>query len=189
MLSFIIFIFIFLFVFFFFFFCIFNFFCQNHFCLCFFFFVCFLSSNFSVLFLSLHFFICLFFVLFCFVSYLSVAANIIIWWCLDNTCGIFSFATETCCVLSLEPSETVLMRGHKRCFYGEIWKIIPKLFLLPLLIWSTVHVLFFIYIFKSCYLKLLISPDKFSGPRKFILRFQQFGIKFGYRYRELIVFH
>ena len=27
------------------------------------------------------------------------------------------------------------MMGHKMCFYGEIWLIIPKLFLLPLLIW------------------------------------------------------
>ena len=30
------------------------------------------------------------------------------------------------------------MQGHKICFYGEIWLIIPKLSLLPLLIWSTV---------------------------------------------------
>ena len=29
------------------------------------------------------------------------------------------------------------MMGHKICFYGEIWRIIPKLSLLPLLIWST----------------------------------------------------
>ena len=29
------------------------------------------------------------------------------------------------------------MMGHKICFYGEIWIIIPKLSLLPLLIWST----------------------------------------------------
>ena len=29
------------------------------------------------------------------------------------------------------------MMGHKICFYGEIWLIIPKLSLLPLLIWST----------------------------------------------------
>ena len=28
------------------------------------------------------------------------------------------------------------MMGHKICFYGEIWLIIPKLSLLPLLIWS-----------------------------------------------------
>ena len=31
------------------------------------------------------------------------------------------------------------MMGHKVCFYGEIWQIIPKLSLLPLLIWSTVQ--------------------------------------------------
>ena len=29
------------------------------------------------------------------------------------------------------------MVGHKICFYGEMWLIIPKLSLLPLLIWST----------------------------------------------------
>ena len=29
------------------------------------------------------------------------------------------------------------MMGHKICFYGEIWLIISKLSLLPLLIWST----------------------------------------------------
>ena len=33
--------------------------------------------------------------------------------------------------------ETVLMMGHKICFYGEMWLIIPKLSLLLLLIWST----------------------------------------------------
>ena len=30
------------------------------------------------------------------------------------------------------------MMGHKKCFYGEIWLIIPKLFLLALFILSTV---------------------------------------------------
>ena len=29
------------------------------------------------------------------------------------------------------------MMGHKICFHEEIWLIIPKLSLLPLLIWST----------------------------------------------------
>ena len=33
--------------------------------------------------------------------------------------------------------ETVLMMGHKICFYEQIWLIIPKLPLLPLLNWST----------------------------------------------------
>ena len=33
-------------------------------------------------------------------------------------------------------SETVLMRGHNICFNGEVLKIIPKLSLLLLLIWS-----------------------------------------------------
>ena len=37
--------------------------------------------------------------------------------------------------------ETVLKMGHKICFSEEIWLIIPKLFLLPLLIWSTVSTL------------------------------------------------
>ena len=32
--------------------------------------------------------------------------------------------------------ETVLMRGHNICFNGEILKIILKLYLLLLLIWS-----------------------------------------------------
>ena len=36
-------------------------------------------------------------------------------------------------------TETVLMRGHNIGFYAEIWEIIPKLFLLPSLIWSTVQ--------------------------------------------------
>ena len=30
------------------------------------------------------------------------------------------------------------MEGHKICFAGEIWKIIPRLSLLPLFIWSFV---------------------------------------------------
>ena len=33
--------------------------------------------------------------------------------------------------------EMVLMMGHKICFHGEIWLIIPELSLLPFLIWST----------------------------------------------------
>ena len=33
--------------------------------------------------------------------------------------------------------ETIIMMGHKMCFYGEIWIIISKLILLPLLIWIT----------------------------------------------------
>ena len=35
-------------------------------------------------------------------------------------------------------NEMVLMMGHKIHFYGEIWLIILKLSLLPLLIWSAV---------------------------------------------------
>ena len=29
------------------------------------------------------------------------------------------------------------MMGHYICFKGVVWKLIPKLFVLPLLIWST----------------------------------------------------
>ena len=35
--------------------------------------------------------------------------------------------------------ETVLMRGHSICFWAKLKKIIPKLSLLPLLSWSSVH--------------------------------------------------
>ena len=46
--------------------------------------------------------------------------------------------------------ETVLMMGHKICFCVEIWLIIPKLYLLPLLIWSTeMYLLVFQIIIKS----------------------------------------
>ena len=34
------------------------------------------------------------------------------------------------------------MRSHNICFCGEIWRIIPKLSLISLLIWSSEHVLF-----------------------------------------------
>ena len=37
-----------------------------------------------------------------------------------------------------------MMVGHKICFYGEILLIIPKLSLLPLLIWSTGQITFFL---------------------------------------------
>ena len=33
--------------------------------------------------------------------------------------------------------ETVLMMGLKICFNGKIWRIIPKLSQIPILIWST----------------------------------------------------
>ena len=33
--------------------------------------------------------------------------------------------------------ETVLMVGHKKCFYGEMWLIIPELSMLLFLIWSS----------------------------------------------------
>ena len=54
--------------------------------------------------------------------------------------------------------ETVLMRGHKICFYGEIWLIIPKLSLLPLLIWSTDGSLVSI----RCLHRKSVAPEKRS---------------------------
>ena len=54
----------------------------------------------------------------------------------DNSKIFILFLNENiCCDPSLEPSQ--LMMGHKICFYGEIWLIIPKLSLLSLPIWST----------------------------------------------------
>ena len=51
----------------------------------------------------------------------------------DNLKGNLSyFSMKTCGHL-----ERVLMMGCKICFNGEIWLVIPKLSLLPLLIWST----------------------------------------------------
>ena len=42
--------------------------------------------------------------------------------------------------------ETVLKMGHKKCLLGEIWLIIPKLSLLPLLIWSTALLQYFLLV-------------------------------------------
>ena len=51
----------------------------------------------------------------------------------------FFLNENICCDPSLEPShQDGKMRGNKICFYGEIWLIIPKLSLLPPLIWSNV---------------------------------------------------
>ena len=58
----------------------------------------------------------------------------------DNSKIIFVFLNKNiCCDPSFDHlGETVLiMMGHKIRFYGEIWLIIPKLSLLPLLYWST----------------------------------------------------
>ena len=51
----------------------------------------------------------------------------------------FLFLNENiCCDPSLEPSRRDGSNdGHKICFYGEIWLIIPKLSLFPPLIWGT----------------------------------------------------
>ena len=56
-----------------------------------------------------------------------------------------SYKVKVYCMLSFESprlGKTVLMRGHKICFCREILKIIPKLSLLPLLIWSTQTVVY-----------------------------------------------
>ena len=49
---------------------------------------------------------------------------------------ISSLFPSGCPVLS-SLDEMILMMCHKICFYEEIWLIIPKLSVLPLLIWST----------------------------------------------------
>ena len=57
----------------------------------------------------------------------------------DNAKIIFLFLNEKMYVVTPHENhlnETVLMRGHKIHFYGEIWLIIPKLSQLPLLIRS-----------------------------------------------------
>ena len=57
----------------------------------------------------------------------------------------FFFLDENiCCDPSLEPS---LMVGHNICF-KRVWKIIPKLSLLPLLICSTVTKLISLFYFE-----------------------------------------
>ena len=57
----------------------------------------------------------------------------------DNSKIMSCFSTKTYVVTPHKNrlNETVLMTGHNICFYGEIWLIIPKLSLLPLLNWST----------------------------------------------------
>ena len=59
----------------------------------------------------------------------------------DNSKIIFLFLNENiCCDHSLELSRhvsSILMMGHIIHFNGAIWNIIPKLFLLPLLILIT----------------------------------------------------
>ena len=58
----------------------------------------------------------------------------------DNSKIIFLISSMKTYVLTPHNNrlgETVLMMGHIICFNGKIWIIIPKLFLLPLLIWST----------------------------------------------------
>ena len=60
------------------------------------------------------------------------------------------------------------MKGHKICFYGEIWKIIPKLFQKPLLIWITAWSIS-IHINKvavQMLLSMAISAEPGSTPSK-----------------------
>ena len=48
------------------------------------------------------------------------------------------FNENMCCDHSLEPSRRDGANdGHKICFYRDMWLIILKLSLLPILIWST----------------------------------------------------
>ena len=56
----------------------------------------------------------------------------------QNSCSYFSMKTFVVTPHHNCLNETVLVTGHKICFYGEMWIIIPKLFQLPLLIWSTI---------------------------------------------------
>ena len=52
------------------------------------------------------------------------------------------------------------MMGHKTCFYEEIWVIIPKLSLLPLLIWSAELQLQITLVFQDNPGMILISQPK-----------------------------
>ena len=54
------------------------------------------------------------------------------------------------------------MMGHKICFYGEIWLFIPKLSLLPLLIWSTDSE-GFLALTLANFIGLGISPNELPG--------------------------
>ena len=55
----------------------------------------------------------------------------------DNSKIIFLINENICCNPSLEPSQRDSSNdGHKIGFYREIWLIIPKFSLFPLLIWS-----------------------------------------------------
>ena len=56
--------------------------------------------------------------------------------------------------------ETVLMMGHKIRFNEEMWIIIPKLSLLPILIWSAALICCCNYQFLECERKLVYN---FSG--------------------------
>ena len=50
----------------------------------------------------------------------------------------------------------------------------------PLISKYTVQISYFNYFLNSCYLKLLISRNKFSGTRKFNLGDQVFGLSFDF---------
>ena len=56
-----------------------------------------------------------------------------------NFCQVFWFSSVRSIRTSHKNclSERVLMMSHNICFKGVMWKIIPMLSLLPLLIWNT----------------------------------------------------
>ena len=56
----------------------------------------------------------------------------------DTSKGIFLLSEQKHVVTPhLNCDEMVLMRSQNVCFYGAVRKIIPKLSLFPLLIWTT----------------------------------------------------
>ena len=59
--------------------------------------------------------------------------------CVEDNSKFFLFLNENYVVTPHKNrlSEMLLMMGQNICFKGVIWKIIPKLSLLSLLIWST----------------------------------------------------
>ena len=64
---------------------------------------------------------------------------------MDNSKKIYLFLNENICFdLSLEPSqqdnsnEVSKHINEETCFYEEIWIFFPRLFLLPIHIWSSV---------------------------------------------------
>ena len=69
---------------------------------------------------------------------------------------IFNFINSSL-LLWICLDKTVLMMGHKICFYGEIWLIIPKLSLLTFLSGAIIKLLYqeLLFLFQFIYLLLL----------------------------------